>query len=60
MARSVTEVHRAPQTGEENRAGELIAALAELPAGHPRRAALRNQVIEAWLPLANHLAARYS
>ncbi|WP_089157902.1 SigB/SigF/SigG family RNA polymerase sigma factor [Micromonospora sp. NBS 11-29] len=60
MAPSVTEVHRAPQTGEESRASELITALAALPADHPQRAGLRNQVIEAWLPLANHLAARYS
>ncbi|MEU7712895.1 SigB/SigF/SigG family RNA polymerase sigma factor [Micromonospora chalcea] len=60
MASTATEVQRAPQTGEESRASELIAALAALPADHPQRAALRNQVIEAWLPLANHLAARYS
>ncbi|HEX6968682.1 MAG TPA: SigB/SigF/SigG family RNA polymerase sigma factor [Micromonosporaceae bacterium] len=31
-----------------------------MPVGHPDRAALREQVIEAWLPLANHLARRYS
>src|SRR5690349_8466781 len=54
------EVRRTAVTGEETRASELIAALAELPEGHPQRPALRNQVIEAWLPLANHLAARYS
>jgi RNA polymerase sigma-B factor len=54
------DVHRTATTGEESRASELIAALAALPAEHPDRPSLRNQVIEAWLPLANHLAARYS
>ncbi|MGB2571192.1 SigB/SigF/SigG family RNA polymerase sigma factor [Micromonospora citrea] len=47
-------------TGNEERAGELITALAVMPAEHPERSALRDKVIEAWLPLANHLAARYS
>ena len=31
-----------------------------MPAGHPRRAALRDRTIEAWLPLSHHLAHRYS
>ncbi|MER7888517.1 SigB/SigF/SigG family RNA polymerase sigma factor [Micromonospora sp. NPDC094482] len=31
-----------------------------LPAGHPSRPAMRDKAIEAWLPLANHLARRYS
>ncbi|MEU3453439.1 SigB/SigF/SigG family RNA polymerase sigma factor [Micromonospora sp. NPDC006766] len=56
---TTTEVHRSAVTAEETRASELIAALSALPDGHPDRPALRNQVIEAWLPLANHLAARY-
>jgi RNA polymerase sigma-B factor len=47
-------------SADESRASELITALSALPAGHPDRPALRNQVIEAWLPLANHLAFRYS
>ncbi|HET6530519.1 MAG TPA: SigB/SigF/SigG family RNA polymerase sigma factor [Actinoplanes sp.] len=33
--------------------------MARMPAGQPGRAALRARVIEAWLPLARHLAARY-
>ncbi len=41
-------------------ASELIAAMAALPAGHPSRPALRDRTIEAWLPLARHLANRYS
>jgi RNA polymerase sigma-B factor len=41
-------------------AGDLIDALAAMPAAHPSRPALREQTIEAWLPLARHLANRYS
>ncbi len=43
-----------------DRATELIAALAALPAGHPSRPALRDQAIEAWMPMARHLANRYA
>ncbi|GAB7039480.1 MULTISPECIES: SigB/SigF/SigG family RNA polymerase sigma factor [Catenuloplanes] len=38
----------------------LIAALTAMPADHPGRPALRDRAIEAWLPLARHLAKRYS
>nr|WP_248294252.1 SigB/SigF/SigG family RNA polymerase sigma factor [Actinoplanes sp. TBRC 11911] len=31
-----------------------------MPAGHPSRPALREKTIEAWLPLAHHLAHRYT
>ncbi|MCA2213212.1 SigB/SigF/SigG family RNA polymerase sigma factor [Jidongwangia harbinensis] len=31
-----------------------------VPVDHPDRAALRERAIEAWLPLARHLAARYN
>ncbi|MBL7253468.1 SigB/SigF/SigG family RNA polymerase sigma factor [Paractinoplanes lichenicola] len=41
-------------------ASELITALAALPAGHPSRPGLRDRAIEAWLPLARHLAQRYA
>src|SRR3954463_5917345 len=41
-------------------AADLLNAMAALPAGHPSRAALRDRAIEAWLPLARHLAHRYS
>src|SRR3712207_7017950 len=41
-------------------AAELLQARAALPADHPSRAALRDRAIEAWLPLARHLAHRYS
>ena len=41
-------------------ATDLLARLATLPAGHPARPTLRGATIEAWLPLARHLANRYS
>ncbi|MEU4217110.1 SigB/SigF/SigG family RNA polymerase sigma factor [Actinoplanes sp. NPDC026623] len=31
-----------------------------MPAGHPSRQSLRDKTIEAWLPLARHLAQRYA
>ena len=44
----------APVTAEE-----LTKAMARMPVDDPRRPTLRDRVIEAWLPLARHLAARY-
>jgi RNA polymerase sigma-B factor len=41
-------------------ATDLLQAMAALPVNHPSRAALRDRAIEAWLPLAHHLAYRYS
>ncbi|MDG4790634.1 SigB/SigF/SigG family RNA polymerase sigma factor [Micromonospora sp. WMMD1102] len=41
-------------------ATDLLHAMAALPTHHPSRATLRDKAIEAWLPLANHLAHRYS
>ncbi|WP_319460508.1 RNA polymerase sigma factor SigF [Micromonospora sp. RTP1Z1] len=41
-------------------ANGLLAAMAAAPADDPRRPALRERTIEAWLPLARHLARRYS
>jgi RNA polymerase sigma-B factor len=40
-------------------AADLLTALSALPAQHPSRRALRDQVIEAFLPLAQHLANRF-
>jgi RNA polymerase sigma-B factor len=40
-------------------AADLLNAFAGAPAG-PRRQRLRDRAIEAWLPLARHLAHRYS
>ena len=50
----------APATRGADSATELLLAMAALPTGHPHRANLRDKAIEAWLPLANHLAHRYS
>ncbi|WP_229070207.1 RNA polymerase sigma factor SigF [Actinoplanes sp. DH11] len=47
-------------TGTTDVAGELITAMAALPAGHPSRPGLRDRAIEAWMPLARHLAQRYA
>lgn len=47
-------------TQEDIRATGLIQAMAELPPGHRDRAALRDQAIEAWLPMAGRLARRYA
>ncbi|SCF15100.1 RNA polymerase, sigma 28 subunit, SigD/FliA/WhiG [Micromonospora matsumotoense] len=41
-------------------ADDLVAAMAAMPADDPRRPALRARAIEAWLPLARHLARRYA
>jgi RNA polymerase sigma-B factor len=41
-------------------ATDLLATMAVLPSNHPSRARLRDDVIEAWLPLAQHLANRFS
>ncbi|WP_406070878.1 SigB/SigF/SigG family RNA polymerase sigma factor [Micromonospora sp. NBC_01638] len=40
-------------------AADLLHAMATLPADHLSRSALRDRAIEAWLPLASHLARRY-
>ncbi|MFF5079425.1 RNA polymerase sigma factor SigF [Actinoplanes sp. NPDC000266] len=60
----ITETARTTDTGTITAAGtdpsELITAMACLPADHPARPALRDRAIEAWLPMARHLAQRYS
>jgi RNA polymerase sigma-B factor len=53
------------QTLDERRvadhdATQLLHTLAALPVHHPSRATMRQQAIEAWLPLAQHLAHRFS
>jgi RNA polymerase sigma-B factor len=48
------------QTKTADDGAELVAAMAALPAGHPSRPAARDRAIEAWLPLARHLAQRYA
>jgi len=41
-------------------ATQLLHTLAALPEHHPSRPVMRDQAIEAWLPLAQHLAHRFS
>jgi RNA polymerase sigma-B factor len=41
-------------------ATDLLNAMLAVPAGHPTRRAARSKAIEAWLPLAKHLASRYT
>ena len=55
-----TTVETTEEPATTDRAGELVAALAALPAGHPSRPALRDRTIEAWMPLARHLSNRYA
>jgi RNA polymerase sigma-B factor len=54
-----TTTHTSTQAGADT-ADELIRAMAAMPATDPRRPALRARAIEAWLPMARHLAARYN
>ncbi|MEV4640558.1 SigB/SigF/SigG family RNA polymerase sigma factor [Actinoplanes sp. NPDC049548] len=49
-----TMTKRVPHNG-----AELLREMASAPAG-PRRAALRDAAVRAWLPLAQHLAHRYA
>ena len=44
----------------EERGVELIAALARTPQGDPARPRLRDDTIEAWLPMTRRLARRYA
>jgi RNA polymerase sigma-B factor len=44
----------------DSRAADLIDAMAALPESDPSRAALRDQAIEAWLPMTQRLARRYA
>lgn len=44
----------------QDSASQLLSTMASLPVHHPSRAALRDHVIEAWLPLAQHLANRFT
>jgi RNA polymerase sigma-B factor len=55
-AGSVTDATEVPSDS----ATALLDAMAAMPADHPSRVVLRDRAIEAWLPLARHLAHRYS
>ncbi len=55
----VTAVADRTTERDTDRASELITAYATSSAGDPGRARLRDRTIEAWVPLAQHLARRY-
>jgi RNA polymerase sigma-B factor len=46
-------------TRVDDSALDLLRSLAALPTNHPDRERLRQRVIEAWYPLARHLARRF-
>ncbi|MEV4345186.1 RNA polymerase sigma factor SigF [Actinoplanes sp. NPDC049596] len=60
MKVSAISAHRSNLDLDRDQAGDLVAAFAAAEAGDPARARLRGRVIEAWLPLAQHLARRYA
>jgi RNA polymerase sigma-B factor len=59
-ARPAAAPPRAPSTRVPDSAAKLLSAMAAKPVGDPGRRALRDRVIEEWLPLARHLAVRYA
>src|SRR6266705_3581155 len=63
MTPTVRRVPRQParpvKPGVDEAAVSLLHRLADLPAQAPDRAAVRARAIEAWLPLARHLAQRF-
>ena len=50
---------RSDATNEHDEAGAAISAFASADPADPARPRLRERAIEAWLPLARHLARRY-
>ena len=54
-----SDVDKVPAAAPDT-ATDLLHTLAGMPTDNRRRAALRDRTIEAWLPLAQHLAHRYS
>ena len=57
---TVATLSASADTATTDKAGELIVALATMAPDDPARPALRDRCIEAWLPLAQHLAKRYA
>ncbi|WP_410811530.1 SigB/SigF/SigG family RNA polymerase sigma factor [Micromonospora sp. 067-2] len=49
-----------PSRHSDSGGNDLLRQIAATPTGDPRRAEMRQHAIEAWLPLANHLAKRYA
>jgi RNA polymerase sigma-B factor len=59
LADSPSQIADSREMSVSDTAAGLLAALSALPAHHPSRRVLRDQVIEAFLPLAQHLANRF-
>ncbi|WP_229783715.1 SigB/SigF/SigG family RNA polymerase sigma factor [Pilimelia anulata] len=60
MPDSSTRDRRAAIDEGQRHAARRLDLLASLPERHPSRASVRAEVIEAWLPLAQHLAGRFA
>jgi RNA polymerase sigma-B factor len=60
VQRSAVAASATPKAAQVDTAADLLNAMAAMPTGHPSRPALRDKAIEAWLPLAKHLAHRYA
>ena len=56
-AHPTTHHHRKPTV--DPTAVDLLKTLAQLPPNHPHRTRVRDQAIQAWLPLGKHLAQRF-
>lgn len=59
LADSPSQIADSREMSMSDTAADLLTALSALPAHHPSRRPLRDQVIEAFLPLAQHLANRF-
>jgi RNA polymerase sigma-B factor len=59
MARTSAVSGDARTLDHRDDAGRLLAAYKALPDRHPSRQGLRERAINAWAPLARHLASRY-
>jgi RNA polymerase sigma-B factor len=60
MTPSATPSPRSAAAEQDQRGIDLVAAMAALPESDPARARLRDEAIEAWLPMAKRLARRYA
>ncbi|HEX8627046.1 MAG TPA: RNA polymerase sigma factor SigF [Catenuloplanes sp.] len=58
--RPVAAARGLPHHRASGNATTVLAAMTALPRHHPARHRLRDQAIEAWLPLAHHLANRFA
>lgn len=59
MTATITTHAMSTTSGVDDEAADLVVELAGLPETDPDRAALRERVIQAWLPLARQLAYRF-